>query len=474
MLQDITFALPLMLASLWSVLLILLEAIIEKPAITKLSAQIGFVAVVLTCVLSPAESHLVFSDMLKTGAFMNYTTGIFALTGLAAISISEKYLQDEHIHYGEFYIVVFLTVIGMILMATGSNLAMLFIGLELMSIALYVLAGLQRKNQRSNEAALKYFLLGAFASGFFLYGLAFLYGETGSLSLSKLSQFYELAAPGNFFWIGFGLVFVGLFFKIGAVPFHQWAPDAYEGSPTPSSGFMATAAKIAAFSTFILFSLQFSHAFSQAEHFKYLLIAISVLSMVFGNLYALGQNNIKRMLAYSSVAHGGYMLVGIAGGNETGLSGVLFYAAIYSATTIGAFGIIQTLERDGRFLEIKQYSGLFKTKPLLAATMSVFMFSMIGLPPLGGFIGKYLVFASAIESGLTWLAIVGVLASLLSVFYYLRIVLVMFLEEPNQDAKLIESATINPVLLILAILTLALGFYPSPIIDMAQQAIALF
>ncbi len=474
MLQDFYYALPIMLASLWSVGLILIEALAEKASLTKIAAQLGFILVLVFCFVVPNESHAVFYGMLKTGLFTNYTAGVFSLTGLLVVSISSEYLNDEDIHYGEFYPIVFLSVVGMMLMASSGNLTILFIGLELMSIALYVLAGLNRKLDRSNEAAIKYFLLGAFASGFFLYGIAFIYGDAGSLSLIKISSFYESHEPSGMFWIGLILVLIGLLFKIAAVPFHQWAPDAYEGAPTASTAFMSTSAKIASFSALIIIILTFASILAKTESFTNVLAIVAVLSMILGNLYALGQDNIKRMLAYSSIAHGGYMLVGIVAANASGLSGVLFYTLIYSITTIGAFGLILSLERKQSFLDINDYRGLFKTHPLPATLIAVFMFSLIGLPPLGGFIGKYLVFSAAIEADLTWLVVVGVLASLLSVFYYLRVVLVMFLEHPNDNVQVTEIASLNTVLLILALLTLVLGFYPSPLINIAQKAIAMF
>ncbi|MEN3039490.1 MAG: NADH-quinone oxidoreductase subunit N, partial [Candidatus Kryptonium sp.] len=297
---------------------------------------------------------------------------------------------------------------------------------------LYVLAGFVRKDPKSNEAALKYLLLGAFATGFLLFGIAFIYGSTTTTNLKIISANFQNYQNDFLFWLGAGLLLIGFSFKVAAVPFHMWAPDAYEGAPTPASGFMSAVSKSAAFGAFVLV---FIFGFNGAnEQVRQAIAVISVLSMVFGNIIAISQTNLKRMLAYSSIAHAGYILVGLASANELGKQGVLYYSLAYVLMQVGAFGIVSIIEKEeNKSLDIKDYTGLGHRKPLLGVLMAIFMFALTGFPPFAGFVGKYYLFASAVQAGMTWLAVAGVLATLVSVYYYLNVVVNMYLKEPTLE-----------------------------------------
>jgi NADH-quinone oxidoreductase subunit N len=281
---------------------------------------------------------------------------------------------------------------------------------------------------------MKYFLLGAFATGFLLYGIALVYGTTGTTNLMRIAIEYPRSMTQTWYSVGFGLLLVGFAFKVAAVPFHMWAPDVYEGSPTTVSGLMATGGKAAAFSAFVLvFSIPMSQ---HEENLTFLIAVLAACSMVVGNILGLAQTNLKRMLAYSSIAHAGYMLIGIASGQSLGQQGILFYLVSYALTNLGAFGVIAILEKEsGENVSYEDYAGLGSRRPVLAAMLSCFMFSLTGMPPFAGFIGKYYLFASAVESKLTWLAILGVLTSLVSAYYYLRVVVFMYFREPGVTAE---------------------------------------
>jgi NADH-quinone oxidoreductase subunit N len=332
-----------------------------------------------------------------------------------------------------------------------------------MSVAFYVLAGYFRSKLSSNESALKYFLLGAFATGFLLYGIALIYGTTGTTNLIRIAAQYPQAYADPLHVIGWGLILIGFSFKVAAVPFHMWVPDVYEGAPTSVTAFMSTGGKAAAFSAFILtFSIPMS------MHDEKLVMILSLLaagSMIIGNWFGLAQTNLKRMLAYSSIAHAGYMLIGIASGTQLGQQGISFYLVAYALTNLGAFGIIALLEKeDGSHLTYEEYAGLAKRKPILAALMAMFMFSLTGIPPFAGFVGKYYLFASAVQSGLTWLAVLGVITSLLSAYYYLRIVVYMYFRDGVDEVPVFSRISLAVVVLS-AFGILLFGIIPSLILD---------
>jgi NADH-quinone oxidoreductase subunit N len=468
-LHDLFLALPITFATLWAVLLIIVESTAKRASLTFSLTSVGFL-ILISMMLIPNEQGYAFGEMVRLSPYSQFANFIFALSGLLVIVLSQSYLIKESIHFGEYAIIVFIATLGMMLMACAANMVILFIGLEIMSIALYVLAGIMRKDLRANEAAMKYFLLGAFSSGFFLYGISLIYGTTGEMTLFKIGIYLQENGPTSLFWVGLSLMMVGFFFKISAVPFHQWTPDVYEGAPTPSTALMSTASKAASFTALITVVLNISSQVANNSNWIFALSTIAVLTMVIGNVAAISQNNLKRMLAFSSVAHAGYMLVGIVAGSDAGYSAVLYYALIYSLMNIGAFGVIALLEQHRAFTSASDYAGLFKEKPLLAGVMALFMLSLTGIPPFGGFVGKYKLFAAVIESGHSWLAVVGVLASAVSAYYYLRVVVFMFMREPQSENQF-TGIVLNPTLVLIALLVFLLGIFPTGMLRFAGEAL---
>jgi NADH-quinone oxidoreductase subunit N len=379
-----------------------------------------------------APQGTVFFETLRTGGFVAYINLIVLVTGLATILLSIPYLNQLRHDYGEVYALIMYATVGMIMLGSANNMISIFLGLETMSVCLYVLTGLVREDEGAVESALKYFLLGAFSTGFFLYGIALMYGATGTMVLPEMAT-AELATLSTqlLFWGGFALFLVGFFFKVSAAPFHMWTPDVYQGAPTPLTGYMSTATKAAAFASLILVLV---HAVPGGE-WQFALAAVAVLTMVIGNVMALAQTNVKRLLAYSSIAHAGYVLVGLAAGTEAGYAGALFYLLVYAVMNVGAFGVMALLEwdgKEGREQTLSSLAGIANDRPVLGTTMGIFMFSLIGFPPLGGFAGKYFVFAPAVSAGLTWLVVIGVLMSALSAYYYLRVVYVFWMQSADE------------------------------------------
>ena len=384
---------------------------------------------------------------------------VFFVATAFTIRVIGEQLSLPRVERAEVHALLLLSCLGMMLMASAGHLVMIFLGLETMSIALYILAGLVgSQDEGSNEAALKYLLLGAFATGFLLYGMAFLYGATGQLSLGGLASSISGggAIPG-FLSLGLGLVIVGLGFKVAVVPFHMWAPDVYEGSPTPVSAFMSVGPKVAGFAAMV-------RVFDQAGLAAVLkwapvLAVLAVLTMFVGNVVAIAQTNVKRMLAYSSIAHAGYLLVGVTAANETGVAGVLFYSLVYGLMNLGAFAVVMLVQRGHlEGLHLDDYKGLSRRRPVLAASMALFMFSLAGVPPFSGFLGKWLLFSGAVQGELAWLAVCGVLASAISAFFYLRLVVLMWMDEPADDAPdLPDRPFTRHAVCLLAIATLVVG-----------------
>jgi len=405
---------------------------------------------------------------------------IFLLgTGLT-ILISVKYVKDEGINHGEYYSLILFATVGMMLMAGGADLIVIFLGLELMSISLYALAGYTRKRLISNEASLKYFLLGSFATGFLLYGIALLYGATGTTSLKGIAGFISEVSFGSPILImGMVLLLVGFGFKIASVPFHMWTPDVYEGAPTPITAFMSAGPKAAAFAAFA--RVFFEGLPSLQGVWVDLIWILAALTMTVGNVIALVQNNIKRMLAYSSIAHAGYVLVAFVSANELGIGGILYYMLAYTFMNIGVFGIIIVVGGKGEErVNVDDYTGLAYRHPVAAAAMSLFLFSLAGIPPTAGFMGKFYIFSAAVKSGYVGLAIIGVINSVVSVYYYLRITVAMYMKEPEPASAmesrpaLVFSTAMVIAMIIAAYGVLRMGIFPSAYIAMAQQSYLSF
>ncbi len=390
------------------------------------------IATVLEVTRFDVESGTIFYGMLRSGGFASFVNVIVLVCGLLTVVLSVPYLERIRHSFGEVYALILFGTVGMITLGTANNLVTVFVGLETMSICLYVMTGLIRDDLGSTESALKYFLLGAFSTGFFLYGIALLYGATGTMYLPEMATGLETSESNVLFWGGVGLLLVGFFFKVSAAPFHMWTPDVYQGAPTTLTGWMSTATKAAAFASLILV-LYYA---LPGDRWDAALAVVAVITMVLGNVLAIAQSNVKRMLAYSSIAHAGYLLVGLAAGTDAAYAGALYYLLVYAFMNIGAFGVMALLEWDGkvgREQTLDSLAGVGLRKPLLGVTMGFFMFSLTGFPPLGGFLGKYAVFAPAVAAGFTWLVIIAVLASAVSAYYYLRVLYVFFMQSPKDE-----------------------------------------
>jgi NADH-quinone oxidoreductase subunit N len=431
-------------------------------------AVLGLVVAFVLSVLRWHEPATGFKGALVLDDFSLLFHAVFVLAGLLTVLVSHVYLRDRAIERSEYYPLLLLSICGMTLMSSVNDFVILFIALELLSIPLYVLAGFAHPAAESEESALKYFLLGAFSSAFLIYGVALVYGGTGT---SAFPGIVEGATSGNmaFAVTGAGLILVGLGFKIAAVPFHMWTPDVYHGAPTPITGFMSVGAKAAGFAAigrvFLLTLAPLTVDWTQAA------AVLAALTMILGNVVAISQTNIKRMLAYSSIAHAGYLLMGVAAGGERGISAMLFYLLAYAFTNLGAFAILTGMAgRDGEDTSFVPYAGLAKRQPWAAAAMALFMLSLTGIPATGGFVGKYYLFWATVEADLIWLAVLGVLTSLVSAFFYLRVVVTMYFEELVGDVHFGLHPTLAVALILAAVGTIALGLWPGPLLNLTQDA----
>jgi NADH-quinone oxidoreductase subunit N len=403
-----------------------------------------------------------------------FVTGILVVIGLLSLALSAPTIEREGLPQGEYYAMLLFAVAGMMLMATATDLIVIFLALELLSLAVYVLTGIRRDSPAATEAAFKYFLLGAFSSAFFLYGIAFTYGLTGSTRLDRVGSLIaaQAMAPTPMQLLAVGLLFVGFAFKVSAVPFHMWTPDAYEGAPPPVTGFMSTGVKAAAFAAFVrVFLAAFEPL--RADWWAIAWI-VAAATMIVGTVVGVAQDNVKRMLAYSSIAHGGYVLLAIVSASDIGKGAVLFYLLSYAVANIGAFGVIGLLETVERPNDrLRDFAGLWNQHPVLAALMTIFLLSLGGFPPSAGFIAKWYVFSAAVKSGYYWLAIIGVLSSVVSVFFYLRIVVMMYMEDSERPVQLPAVPPIAAAALIVsAILVFYLGVLPAPVLDWAAASIS--
>ena len=393
--------------------------------------------------------------------------------GILTVVFSSQTVERDGLPMGEYYAVMLFAIVGMMLMAQATDLLLIFLALETMSIAVYVLTGMRRDQQQSTEAAFKYFLLGAFASAFLLYGVAFLYGVTGSTSLDRIGTVIAAQSmTGNpMILLGVGLLIVGFAFKVGAVPFHMWTPDVYEGAPTVVTAFMSTGVKAAAVAAFVRVFL--SALEPMIGDWAPVLWLVAAATMILGTVVGVAQTSLKRMLAYSSIAHGGYLIAGLVAGNDVGKAAILFYLAAYALTNLGAFGVIALLgTRERANDDLRDYAGLWHTHPGLATLMTMFLLSLGGFPPMAGFIAKWYIFNAVVGAGYYGLAIVGVLTSVVSVYFYLRIVVMMFMTE--RDARPVPApitAVAFAGLLLSVAGVLYLGILPTRLIDLAQASI---
>lgn len=415
------------------------------------------------------NTSVVMQNMLATGGNVNIFYFLFNIGSAIVCLLSMDYIKKYGAYFGEYYILIQNSVLGMMLMAGAKDLFTIFLGLELMSISFYVLAGINRKKISANEAALKYFLLGSFATGFIVYGIALIYGSVGGTSIDSIVNNFNALSSNIIFVIGALLFLIGFSFKIAAFPFHMWVPDVYHGSPTTIAGLFSTGGKAAAFSAIIVTMFALFTGTGQNLFTPYLAV-VAVFSMLFGSIVAIAQSNIKRMLAYSSISHAGYMIIGLAAGNPDGVAGIIFYLAAYTFMNLGAFGIIAIIEgREETNLEINSYTGLGSKYPVLAGALAIFMFSLAGIPPFAGFFGKYYVFIAAIKADLTWLAIIGVLSSVISVYFYLRIVVLMYFKTSDQELSVERSNTGLTAVMVSLFLVIILGVLPGSFIDLISE-----
>jgi NADH-quinone oxidoreductase subunit N len=435
-------------------------------------AVIGLGFALVGCVLLWDRNQSSFGFIMADN-FGLFVSIIICLAGLLTVAFSWQVIRREGLPAGEYYALLLFSITGMIMMAVAADLLTIFIALEILSIAVYVLTGLRRDSPRAIEAAFKYFLLGAFSSAFFLYGIALTYTLTGSTRLDTIGTW--MAAEGMnvspMMLFALGLLLVGFAFKISAVPFHMWTPDAYEGAPTVVAGFMSTAVKAAAFAAFVRVFLS---AFEPLRgDWTPVLWAVAMVTMVVGTVVGVAQSNVKRMLAYSSIAHAGYLLVGLVAANDVGKAAILFYLLVYAVTNLGAFGVIALLSTADRpHDELRDFTGLWYSKPVIAGLMTVFLLSLGGLPPTAGFIGKWYVFSAAVRAGYYDLAIVGMLTSVISVFFYLRIVVMMYMTEATDTAARPAVGVVPMAALVVSMIALFyLGILPTRVLELAAASV---
>jgi len=411
------------------------------------------------------KAGLFFNNMLQVGGNINIFIFIFnfsaALVVLMSMDYSAKYGND----FGEFYIILQTSVLGMMFMAGAKDLFVIFMGLEIMSVSFYALAGFNRKRLKANEASLKYFLLGAFATGFLVYGIALIFGSANTTSILKIVNKFGELSHSLLFITGILLFLIGFSFKMAAFPFHMWVPDVYEGSATTVAGFFSTAGKTAAFSAVII-TLGSVFMYGNSNVFAPYLAVLAIASMLYGSIVAIAQNNIKRMLAYSSIAHAGYLIIGLTSGNFEGIAGIIFYLAAYTFMNLGAFGVVALIEgKEEANLNFESYAGLSKRQPFLAAMLAICMFSLAGIPPFAGFFGKYYIFIAAIKADMTWLAIVGVISSVIGVYFYIRVVVIMYFKDTEVDL-IVERGNYGLLSVVISVfLVILVGIMPGTLID---------
>ena len=442
--------------------------------------SLGVIAVCMGLTVSQmGGSATIFSGLViidPYGAFWKLL--LYLITGLT-ILLSHSYLKEERLYFGEYYGFVLLALSGMMVMVSAADLLTMYLGMELMSLALYVMTGLKRSEPRSLEASAKFFVLGAFSSGILLYGISLLYGATGSTRLPEIAAAITGQSLDNpLLLFATILLAVGFGFKLAVVPFHMWTPDVYHGAPTSVTAFMAVASKAASFGAFLRVFVEGLSGLK--ANWSVIFLILCVATLLLGNIVALVQTNIKRMLAYSSIAHAGYALIGVVAagqpGESSGIATVLLYLSLYAFMTFGAFAIVAMLRKGGlEGEEIEDFTGLARRHPVAALLMLIFMVSLAGIPPTAGFIGKFYVFMSAVETGMTWLAVVALIFAVISAYYYLRVVMVMYMHEPNpvteRSPHLVMSPTLSIVLACSVAGVVIFGIYPNPLVQLATHAV---
>jgi NADH-quinone oxidoreductase subunit N len=476
--QNVNFGaiMPSLVLSCFGMALLLVNVFSPRGKTTHV-AWISIVALVVTGIVSLGawnNPQLGFAGSVALDNFATFFGFIFLIAAGMTILMSDDYLKREGYPVGEYYPLILFTTAGAMWMASGTDLMTIFLGLEVLSISLYVLAGFFRGQLRSNEAGLKYFLLGAFSTGFLLYGIALLYGVTGTTNAARIGLFFNArpeALQSPMAVAAMCLIGVGFLFKIAAAPFHMWTPDVYQGAPTPITAFMSAGPKAAAFAAFMrVFFLSLG---GLQGDWSTMLWVLAVLTMTVGNVIAIYQTNIKRMLAYSSIAHAGYALVGMVAANQVGVSGILFYMLAYTFMNLGAFAVLVLAGKEGEEnLTLEGFAGFGFKRPFLGVAMAIFLFSLMGIPPTAGFSGKFYIFAGAVKAGYIWLAVIGVLNSAVSLYYYLRVMVYMYFRDPTEDfawVKMPVGAVLSIIVALVGILYL--GIIPGTVMALAKMAI---
>lgn len=464
--------LPEIVLSVFGIVVMLLDPVMDERRSQKLLggiALLGSLAAIAATLYQAQFPGLAFSDMVRVDTFSVFFHFLIAAIAAVTILSSYEYMEVQQIRAGEYYALILFGAVGMSLMSSAMELVLIFIALEISSISTYILAGFRRHAAISSESSLKYFLLGSFATAFFLYGVALMFGATGSTSIGVIGDTLQTEMIPLLAYVGIALMFVGLAFKVAAAPFHIWTPDVYEGAPAPVVGFMSTAPKAAVFAVLLRIMFE-AHAPGRLQ----LVWVTAALSMTIGNISALVQNNVKRLLAYSSIAHAGYLLVAFAALPENGIPAAMFYTASYAAMNVGAFAVVSHIAGAGeRRVAMEDYAGLGRRAPLLAATLTIFLLSLIGIPITGGFFAKFYVFSAALQANLVWLTIIGVLNSAIGAYYYLRIIVVMYMREPKEDTPIAPIPLgLGSALAISLAATIYLGVVPGRVLEIASRSAA--
>ena len=466
--------LPELVLSIFGMVVMVLDPLVDEEKSQKTLGWIAFagtLAGLASAWYMSQSPGLAFSNTIRIDSFSIFFTVLVIAIAAVIILSSFEYMAVQRIRAGEYYALILFGVVGMALMSSAIELVLIFIGLEISSISTYILAGFRRNDAASSESSLKYFLLGSFATAFFLYGVALMFGATGSTNIDVIAQKLQAGPVEILVYAAMALMFVGLGFKVAAAPFHIWTPDVYEGAPAPIVGFMSTAPKAAAFA--VLLRIVFS--INAPGRFWFLWVA-AALSMTLGNIGALVQTNVKRLLAYSSIAHAGYLLVAFAmttpEDSVIGISAAMFYTAAYAAMNVGAFAVVSHFANAGeRYVTLEDYEGLGRRSPLLAATLTIFLLSLIGIPMTGGFFAKFYVFSAALRANLIWLTLIGVLNSAIGAYYYLRIIVVMYMREERNEVPVTPvSAGVSLALAVTVLATLYLGILPNRVLRIAQHS----